>query len=330
MNLNRQRVLITGGAGFLGRELVKDLLDECGCRHIKVFSRDEHKHEEMEAWADKIGLPLDDVRFVLGDVRDTALLKYAMRDVDYVIHAAAQKIIPAGQYNPIESVDINYGGWLSVVRAVLDNNRPIKVIGVSTDKACEPLNTYGKAKALGEDLFIHANVYSPEMKFSCVRYGNVIGSTSSLIAKLKGGASSPPLTHEDMTRFFMPVERSVDLIMYAMRTMFGGEIFVPDTKAVRIKDLFRYVSGKDKFKITGIRPGEKLDEVLINRYEAMRAVYSAPWYWVILPEEFAHDGWQWTYPDEDKTRVELRSTDADVLMDFEDIGRFLGVERWTD
>lgn len=329
MNLSRHRVLITGGAGFLGRELVKDLIDECSCQHIKIFSRDEHKHEEMEDWADKIGLPLDNVRFILGDVRDTTLLKYAMRDTDYVIHAAAQKIIPAGQYNPIESVDINYGGWLSVVRAVLENNRAIKVIGVSTDKACEPLSTYGKAKALGEDLFIHANVYSPEMKFSCVRYGNVIGSTSSLIAKLQGDASSPSLTDEGMTRFFMPVERSVDLIMFAMRTMFGGEIFVPDTKSVRIKDLFRYVSGKDEFKVTGIRPGEKLDEVLINRYEAKRTVYAEPWYWVILPEEFAHLGWPWTYPD-GEIREELRSTDTDVLMDFEEIGGFLGVERWTD
>lgn len=326
MNLARKRVLITGGAGFLGRELVKDLLDECNCQHIKVFSRDEHKHEEMEEWANKIGLPLDNVRFIIGDVRNTDLLKWAIRDVDYVIHAAALKIIPAGQYNPIESASVNYGGWMSVVKAVLDNNRPIKVIGVSTDKACEPLSTYGKCKALGEDLFIQANVYSPEMKFSCVRYGNVIGSTSSLIAKLKGGASTPYLTHKDMTRFFMPVDRSVDLILFAMEKMFGGEIFVPDTKAVYIKDLFRYVSGKDEFKVIGIRPGEKLDEVLINKYEARRAVRVDPFYWVILPEEFAYDGWPWTYPDEDDHRVELRSNDADVLMDFEDIGRLLNVE----
>ena len=329
MNLKHKRVLITGGAGYLGRELVKAFVDN-DCQHVKVFSRDEHKHEEMVEWADKIGLPLDNVRFIIGDVRNTDTLKWAIRDVDYVIHAAALKIIPAGQYNPLEYASVNYGGWTSVVKAVLDNNRPIKVIGVSTDKACEPLNTYGKAKALGEDLFIQANVYSPSMKFSCVRYGNVIGSTSSLIAKLQGEGSSPPLTHMDMTRFFMPVEMSVDLIMFAMEKMFGGEIFVPDTKSVHIRDLFRYVSGKEDFHIIGMRPGEKLDEVLINMYEATRAVHVDPHYWVILPEEFAYDGWPWTYPDEGAQRTELRSNDADVLMDFEDIGRLLGVERWTD
>lgn len=322
LSVKNKRFLVTGGAGFLGLALTERLLD-MGCKNIRIFSRDEHKHEEMMSALGKKGYDPDSLRYILGDVRDTDLLRYSLRDVDYVVHAAALKIIPTGQYNPLEFASVNYGGWVSVVKAVLDSNKRIKVIGVSTDKSVEPLSTYGKAKALGEDLFIHANVYSPEMKFSCVRYGNVVDSTSSLLAVMKS-YNLPKLTHMEMTRFFMKVEEAVDLVLYALEKMYGGEIFVPKCKAAYIRDVLKIRSGKTDFHIMGIRRGEKLHEVLVNRYEAMRTLEGVRYY-VILPEEFAHLGHRYEYPDTENTKP-FTSEDVSCHFTEEHLRRFFNVE----
>jgi len=288
LELKGKTVLITGGAGFLGRALVRGLLDQ-GCQHIKIFSRDEHKHEHFRKELCNEGGRDRFVRFIIGDVTRPEMLKYSLRDVDYLVHAAALKIVPLLQYNPISAIEVNVMGWLGVVKAVLDSQRPMTVVGVSTDKAVEPLNTYGKAKALGEDLFINANVYSPTQKFVCVRYGNVIGSTSSLIEGLREHHEAPQLTHLDMTRFFLSAEQSVQTVLFAMEKAEGGELYVPKCKSVKIRDLMAMVCGHKKYELTGMRRGEKLHEVLINRYEAQRTVVMKDYY-MVLPEEWASDG----------------------------------------
>ncbi|MBU1067551.1 SDR family NAD(P)-dependent oxidoreductase, partial [Patescibacteria group bacterium] len=158
LDLREARVLVTGGAGFLGRKLALRLI-AAGCEHVTIYSRDEHKHEQMREKFAEAGQTRQ-LRFILGDVYDPDKLRWAMRKCDYVVHAAALKIVPAMQYNPLAAIDVNVNGWRNVVRAAVDNQQPVKVVGVSTDKAVMPINTYGKCKAIGEDLFINANVYS--------------------------------------------------------------------------------------------------------------------------------------------------------------------------
>lgn len=321
MDLRSKRVLITGGAGFLGRHLTRGLIER-GCRHIKILSRDEHKHEVFR----KELSPADGtlVRFIIGDVCNTGLLKYAVRDVDCVIHAAALKIIPAMQYNPLSAIEVNMNGWLSVVRAVLDNNRPVRVVGISTDKAVEPLNTYGKAKALGEDLFIHANVYSREMVFSCVRFGNVVGSTSSLVEQCHGSLEAPTLTHIDMTRFFISPSKAVETTLYALDKAFGGEIFVYPCQAARIKDLLRTLTKRTDLHITGLRRGEKLHETLVSRYEAQRTV-QMDGYYIILPEEFASEGDPYSKLPLARLGKEYSSNSLSLQMAYEELKEVLGI-----
>ncbi len=317
-------VLITGGAGFLGRHLTKELLRR-RVRKVVIYSRDEHKHELMkEYFKDDIGR----LRFIVADVLDTDYLKYAIRGVDYVIHGAALKIIPTGQYSPLKYIDVNMLGWTSVVKAVLEQNeisgRYIRVLGISSDKAVEPLNTYGKAKALGEDLFTHGNVYSPNWKFSSVRFGNVVGSTSSLVAAKK----LPGLTHVDMTRFFIPIKEAVDLTLYALEGMFGGEIFVPKCRACRIHDLMKLLTGKTKFENIGMRPGEKIDEVLISRWEMPRTIGQDDCY-IILPEEFAQTGHHYHTSDY-VVPFEYSSGNEDLRMTKEEMGAMFNVDRERD
>ena len=313
-------VLITGGAGFLGRHLTEELLRR-QVRKVVIYSRDEHKHEvSKDYFEDDIGR----LRFITSDVLDTDYLRYAIGDIDFVIHAAALKIIPTGQYNPLKFTDVNLLGWRSMLRAVLDSGKRIKVLGISSDKAVEAINTYGKAKALGEDLFIHGNVYSPYYKFACVRFGNVIGSTSSLLA----GKKLPGLTHIDMTRFFLTVKDAVDLTLYALEEMYGGEIFVPKCRACRIHDVMRMLTGKTKFNILGTRPGEKIHEVLINEYEMQRTI-EQDGYYVVLPEEFAHTGHRYHCP-EYVEPFEYSSKNEDLRMTEEEMRGIFNVKREGD
>ena len=281
LDLRESRVLITGGAGFLGHQLALSLI-AAGCEHVVVYSRDEHKHEAMLKKFESIGQSRQ-LRFIIGDVCDPDRLRWAMRGCDFVIHAAALKIVPALQYNPMAAVDVNVNGWRNVVKSAVDNQRPVKIVGISTDKAVMPINTYGKAKAIGEDLFIAANVYSPHIKFSCVRYGNVIGSTSSLLDGLNPQLERPKLTHRDMTRFWINVKDAAHLVLYTLEHMEGGEIFVPRCRSAYIRDVIRVVTGKVDFDLTGMRPGEKLHELLIHEFEWQRCI-PRDGYFIILPE----------------------------------------------
>jgi len=319
-DFKNRTVLITGGAGFLGRHLTEEFL-RLGAGKVIIYSRDEHKHELMERDFAKDAARL---RFITGDVLDTDYLRYAIRGVDYIVHAAALKVIPRGQYNPLKYMDVNLLGWRSVMQAVLDSDHHIKVLGTSSDKACEPLNTYGKAKACAEDLFTHANVYSPNWKFSCVRYGNVVASTSSLTAAKK----MPTLTHIDMTRFFLPVKVAVEAVIYALRYMYGGEIFVPRCRACNIKELMTLITGKSKIDITGVRRGEKIHEVLVNRYEMMRTIEMDDYY-VILPEEFAHTGHHYHYPDYVRP-FDYSSSNEELRMSEEEMRAMFNVNREGD
>jgi UDP-N-acetylglucosamine 4,6-dehydratase len=286
MDLRESRVLITGGAGFLGHQLTLSLI-AAGCEHVVIYSRDEHKHEAMLKKFESIGQTRQ-LRFILGDVCDPDRLRWAMRGCDYVVHAAALKIVPALQYNPMAAVDVNVNGWRNVARAAIDNQVPIKIVGISTDKAVMPINTYGKAKAIGEDLFLAANVYSPHIKFSCVRYGNVIGSTSSLLEGLGPQLERPKLTHREMSRFWITVKDAADLVLYALEHMVGQEIFVPKCRSAWIRDVLRVVTGKTEYDLTGMRPGEKLWELLIHEYEWQRTIEQDNYY-IILPENPAHE-----------------------------------------
>jgi len=324
LDLSDSSVLITGGAGFLGHQLTLSLI-AAGCNHVVIYSRDEHKHEKMREKFEEMGQTRQ-LRFILGDVCDPDRLRWAMRKCDYVIHAAALKIVPALQYNPMSAIDVNVNGWRNVVKAAVDNQQPIKIVGVSTDKAVMPINTYGKAKAMGEDLFINANVYSRDIKFSCVRYGNVIGSTSSLLDGLNPQLERPRLTHAEMTRFFITVKDAADLVMFAMENMHGGEIFVPRCRSAYIRHVLRAVTGKADFDITGIRPGEKLNELLMHEFEGMRAVVRGK-YIVILPERPATADFPYTYPGRGEYLPELRSNSLDCLMDTTEIAEVFKDER---
>lgn len=266
-------VLITGGTGFLGRALTKEVL-KYNPQSIRLFSRDEVKHykcQEMFSYDEKL-------RNLIGDVRDYERLKKAFEGVDIVIHAAALKRLDILEYNVEESIKTNILGTLNVINAALEKNVE-KAIFVSTDKACSPVNTYGACKFVSERIFTESNYSKGKRRtiFSCVRYGNVLESTGSVIPffeqKIKDGEPIP-LTDENMTRFIISPEQAVDLIMDALTYGIGGEIFVPQLPAFKITDLIKILDEKhgikSEIKMIGIRPGEKIHELMINESEILR------------------------------------------------------------
>lgn len=259
---NNQTILITGGTGSFGKKYVKTLLDRYQPKKIIIFSRDELKQFEMQQ---EFNDPC--MRFFIGDVRDKERLTQAMSGVDYVIHAAALKHVPVAEYNPTECIRTNINGAENVIHAALANNVK-KVIALSTDKAANPINLYGATKLASDKLFVAANNMSGghQTLFSVVRYGNVVGSRGSVVpffAKLiKEGASELPVTHEEMTRFWITLQDGVDFVLKNFSRMLGGEIFVPKIPSMRIMDLAKAMAPKLTIKIIGIRPGEKLHEVM--------------------------------------------------------------------
>lgn len=255
-------ILITGGTGSFGKQYVKTLLARYEPRRIIVFSRDELKQYEMQQ---EFNAPC--MRYFIGDVRDRDRLMQAMRGVDYVIHAAALKQVPAAEYNPMECVKTNVNGAQNVISAALENNVK-KVIALSTDKAANPINLYGATKLASDKLFVAANNMAGgrETTFAVVRYGNVVGSRGSVVPFFKKlineGATSLPITDPRMTRFWITLQQGVDFVLKNFERMHGGEIFVPKIPSVRIVDLARAMAPDLDQHIVGIRPGEKLHEIM--------------------------------------------------------------------
>lgn len=282
--LKGKTVLITGGTGTFGNALVARLLKDNLVKKVIIFSRDEFKQHHMQQ---NIADPEKKLRFFLGDVRDRERLERAMSGVDVVVHAAALKQVPATEYNPTEAIKTNIDGSQNVIDAAL-NAGVEKALLVSSDKAVQPINLYGATKLAAEKLFVAANVYRDDTHntaFSVVRYGNVVGSRGSFIELLRTQRQTGTitLTHEKMTRFWITIEKVMDVVLENLSLMQGGEIFVPKMGNMSVVDVIKMLTPECKIKVTGIRPGEKLHEVLITEYEAPRA-HDIGYAYVIKPE----------------------------------------------
>jgi len=282
--------LITGGSGSFGHACARYLLEHTEARRVIIYSRDEYKQFLMQQ---EFSEYMHRLRFFIGDVRDEARLSKALFGVDYVIHAAAMKQVPACEYNPIEAVNTNIIGAMNVISASLDNDSVKRVIALSTDKAVSPINLYGGTKLVSDKLFTAANSYSGRrhVRFSVVRYGNVAGSRGSVIPffkqKIDEGSKTLPLTDEQMTRFWMTLDKSVDLVMKALELSKGGETFVYKNPSFYITDLIDAMLKKGAYDVTGIREGEKLHECMITSADSFRT-YEYDDYYVIYPN---YDWW---------------------------------------
>ena len=280
--LNDKTILVTGGTGTFGRAFVKKLLSIPEIKKVIIFSRDEFKQSVMQNEI-KDGR----MRYFLGDIRDFPRLERAFNGVDIVVHAAALKQVPALEYNPLEAIKTNVLGTQNVVDAALNNNVG-KVIFISSDKAVQPVNLYGASKLCAERIVISANAYRGENKktmFSVVRYGNVIGSRGSIVELVANRRHTGilPLTNERMTRFWIKVENVMNIILDGLSIMEGGEIFVPKMKSLKVVDVLKTLAPECGFETIGMRPGEKMHEILITEYEAPRAKDVGDMY-AILPE----------------------------------------------
>lgn len=280
-------VLITGGTGSFGRAFAKRLLTEGSCRKVIIFSRDEWKQWEMQGSEPIYSHPK--IRYFLGDVRDATRLTRAFNEVNIVIHAAALKQVPAAEYNPTEFVKTNIQGAMNVINAAIDCGVE-NVIALSTDKAVNPVNLYGATKLCSDKLFVSGNVYVGHRgfpRFSVVRYGNVAGSRGSIIPHWKKmideGIKALPLTDKRMTRFWITLEQAVDRVIECMKEMKGGEIFVPKIPSIHLTDLAEAIAPGFPLEICGIRPGEKLHELMISSDDARHTIEQKNTY-IILPE----------------------------------------------
>lgn len=290
MNLNGKSILITGGTGSFGRAFVdKALASWPEIERLVIYSRDEQKQYEMEQAYPHSEYPM--VRYFIGDVRDYGRLKRAMTGIQYVIHAAAMKHVHIAEYNPDECVKTNIRGAENVVQACLSNNVE-KVVALSTDKAAAPINLYGATKLVSDKLFIAANNIrgKSSIKFSVVRYGNVMGSNGSVIPffikKRKEGAL--PITDPDMTRFTITLEDGVNMVFHALENAWGGELFVPKIPSYRIMDVANAIGPECEKKIIGLRPGEKIHEEMITSSDSFYT-YDLGKYYVIIPSQHTWD-----------------------------------------
>ena len=303
MLLKDKSVVVTGGTGSLGKVLVRRLLTgEMGLpRQVTVFSRDEAKQHQMRLAFQRKRTATDEViyhnfehllQFRIGDVRDPHSVSTALRDADAVFNAAALKQVPSCEYFPFEAVQTNVLGAENIVRAVREHRLPVEfVVGVSTDKACKPVNVMGMTKAVQERLFVRANLDGGETRFVCVRYGNVLASRGSVIPLFheqirRGGPVT--ITTADMTRFLLSLEQGVDTIFAAVREARRGETYIPRVPSARVTDIAAALIGERKIEtvVTGIRPGEKVHEILVSEEEAHRTVERGDYYCIqpMLPE----------------------------------------------
>lgn len=279
---NGKTVMITGGTGSFGRECVRTLLERYKLRRLIVFSRDELKQYEMQQIYNQ-----PEMRFFIGDVRDQERLNQAMREVDFVIHAAALKQVPAAEYNPMEFIRTNIKGAENVIKAAVEN-KVAEVIALSTDKSVNPINLYGATKMVSDKLFVAANNFAGGLKtrFAVVRYGNVIGSRGSVVPFFKKlvaeGARELPVTDPRMTRFWFTLQEAVDFVIKGFARMQGGETFVPKISSMRITDLVKSFGSNLAVRIIGPRPGEKLHELMIPS-DVSHLTLEFPEHYVIKP-----------------------------------------------
>ena len=314
--LNNKVILITGGTGSFGKKCTEIILNNYKPKRLIIFSRDELKQYEMKQVFNEKDYPC--MRYFIGDIRDKDRLYRAFHGVDYVIHAAALKQVPALEYNPFEGIETNIIGAQNVIDAAIDR-KVKKVIFISTDKAVNPINLYGATKLCAEKLFVAGNSYAGgTTKFSVVRYGNVVGSRGSVIPlflKYKQ-TGKLPITDLRMTRFWITLEQGVNFTLSCLEKMHGGEIFVPKIPSMKIVDLAKTICPKCKLETNGIRPGEKINEVLISKDESRRAIDIGSFFvikpnfpfWKIenwkgnsLPEDYEYrsdTNWDWITIDE--------------------------------
>jgi len=291
MNWKDKTILVTGGTGSFGRKFIEIMLKEHEPAKLIVFSRDEQKQHEMR----QMGFDHPNLRYFIGDVRDYHRLHRAFEGVDFVVHAAALKQVPACEYNPMEAIKTNILGSGNVVDAALDANVE-RVIALSTDKAVNPINLYGATKLAAEKLFVQSNAYAGgrETRFSCVRYGNVVGSRGSVVPVFMRQRESGKITITDerMTRFWISLDQGVRFVIRCLDQMKGGEVFVPKIPSMKVVDLAKAVAPEAKINIIGIRPGEKLHEVLISEDEA-RTVVELDDMFIVQPAEALWFGREW-------------------------------------
>lgn len=283
--LNGQNILVTGGTGSFGKKFTKYVLENYKPNKLIIFSRDELKQFEMQALFSERQFPC--MRYFIGDVRDLDRLKQAMNGVDYVIHAAAMKHVTASEYNPFECIKTNIWGAENIVNAAI-YNRVKRIIALSTDKAANPINLYGASKLASDKLFIAGNHMSGPAgtRFSVVRYGNVVGSRGSVVPlferMIAEGRKSLPITDLEMTRFWITLEQGVDFVLKSLERMQGGETFVPKIPSMRMVDLAKAMSPASAIEVVGIRPGEKLHEIMVPADES-RNTLEYPDHYVIQP-----------------------------------------------
>lgn len=280
--MNDKTILVTGGTGSFGKKFIEILLHDVHPKKLIVFSRDELKQHEMRI----SGFDHPSLRYFIGDVRDSARLRRAMQGVDVVVHAAALKQVPACEYNPIEAIETNVRGAENVINVALDTGVR-KVLALSTDKAVAPTNLYGATKLCAEKLFVQSNSYSGDKgaRFSCVRYGNVLGSRGSVVPVFREQRKQGVLTVTDerMTRFWLTLDQGVRFVIKCIDIMHGGEVFIPKIPSMKLTDLANTLAPECEMKFTGIRPGEKLHEVLVSEDEGRNSLETDDMF-IVQPE----------------------------------------------
>ena len=284
MIFDQKSILITGGTGSFGKKFTKLTLEKYDPKKIIIYSRDEMKQWNMAEDFQKID-PETKIEYVIGDVRDKERLNRVLDGVDFLVHAAATKIVPTAEYNPFECIKTNVNGAMNVIEVAIEK-KVKKIVALSTDKACNPINLYGATKLASDKLFVAANLHTlnSETCFSVVRYGNVMGSRGSVIPFFldRSRTGVLPITDERMTRFMITIEEGVNLVWHAFKDSVGGEIYVHKIPSMKVLDIARTIKPDAEYQIIGIRPGEKIHEVMISEEDAM-STYEFDWYFKILP-----------------------------------------------